>query len=138
MRNRLLLIILIVSFGTIFSTEKQRQNEEIIKDCMRSMYRETWEQTKKTITRAVIEGVSTVDIEEYDTWGYIPLCCALEKNDTEFAKFLLKNGANPNFDLKGVHTKKLIFFTKSSKMIKLLEKYSSPLKGHNTEPSNFK
>ncbi len=138
MRNGLPLIILMLSFGTIFNSENQRNNEEIIKNCIQSLYRDSWEHSKQTIASAITEGVSTVDIQEYDTWGYTPLCCAIEKNDTEFAEFLLKNGANPHFELKGTHASKPIFFNQSNEMMNILKKYGTHLKVHSSEQFDLK
>ncbi len=109
---------------------KQR-NAKAIKDSLIISYGTPWNTTKKEISSAIKRGVVTVDQEEYDESGYTPLCLALNNDDISFAKFLLEREANPNFDVKGVHSSRPIFFAKSVAMLKLLKSYGANLQEHN-------
>lgn len=102
--------------------------EEKIKKSLQNAYCEKWEYTKNIITHAITKGVSTVDVQEYTTWGYTPLCEALEKDDQPFVEFLLQKGANADFEVEAAHSNKPIFFAKSVETIKSLQAHGANLK----------
>lgn len=108
------------------------ENDKKIKQCILRNFRTSWEDTKETITKTVLHGVSTPDVQEYDNSGYTPLCLALDNNDIEFTKFLLQHDANVNFDLRSIHSSKPIFFAKSVEMAKLLKSAGANFRAINT------
>jgi hypothetical protein len=80
------------------------------------------EEAKRNIQEIIeIHNSTEVDVEEYPLTGHhIPLTHAIENNDIEFARFLLEKNANPNYDVKMIHSSKPIFFAKTPEMAELL------------------
>ncbi|MGB8467409.1 MAG: hypothetical protein WCE21_00230 [Candidatus Babeliales bacterium] len=90
--------------------------------------KEQWDERKQGIWQAIEDGVSTVDIQEYGTWGHTPLAVAVCHNDMAYAEELLKKKANPNFELQDTLYNRIIFAAQSVAMLQLLEKYGADLK----------
>lgn len=109
--------------------------KESIRTCLRNVKwnpQYPWEKVKTTITTAIKEDPDSVDVFEYEKWGYNALATSLLNfNDVEFARFLLKSQANPNIEISGVHSNKLIFFAKSVQTLELLKQYGADMKQFN-------
>jgi hypothetical protein len=103
----------------------------VIKTCLGSVKWHpdyTWERVKKLIKKSIKSEPESVDVFNYDDWGYNSLATALyDFDDVKFAKFLLRSHANPNIDICGVHSNKLIFFAKSVEALELLKQYGADL-----------
>lgn len=88
-----------------------------------------WEKKKKNIMESISQTNNNADAikiivnkTEYKTWGYTPLCSAVEMNDFQFSQFLIDNGAEINETIRGVHSSKPIFFARTLEMVQLLQK----------------
>lgn len=91
-----------------------------------------WKKVKKLIKNSIKLDPESVHVFHYDDWGYNSLASALfDFDDVKFAKFLLKSHADPNIDIHGVHSNKLIFFAKSAEALQLLKQYGADLSQFN-------
>lgn len=96
-----------------------------------AMWSDKWGLAKMIFQRAIMNDSRVVDTEEYDGWGYTALCHSLEHNDLTFTEFLLQHGADPNFNVKRVHSSRPIFFAKSVEALELLRVHGADLKAIN-------
>lgn len=94
-------------------------NKKNLQDALGTSYI-SWDKSKITIIESLTKDTTIVDTPKYDTWGFTPLCEAASQNDLIFAEYLLKKGANPNDEIKGVHSSRPIFFAESLEMAQLL------------------
>lgn len=79
------------------------------------------EEAKRTIQEIIeTHNLTTVDVEDFFSGHHTPLTHAIENNDIEFARFLLEKNANPNYEIKRIHSSKPIFFAKTPEMAELL------------------
>lgn len=103
--------------------------KEIIRECLGNASwnpNYPWTRVKQMISDAIKADPTVVDVFHYDNSGYNSLALTLfNYDDVEFARFLLRSNANPNIELKGVHSNKLIFFAKSVEALQLLRQYGA-------------